>query len=52
MRDTGILGKILCFFNTQKCPTPPKNDDAKANYLYFQAMVNSAINGREIDNND
>lgn len=27
-------------------------EDAKANYLYFQAMVNSAINGREIDNND
>lgn len=27
-------------------------EDAKANYLYFQAMVNTAINGREIDNND
>ena len=27
-------------------------EDAKANYLYFQAVVNSAINGREIDNND
>lgn len=25
MRDTGILGKILCLFNKQKkCPTPPK----------------------------
>lgn len=28
MRDTGILWKILYLFNTQKCPTPPKNDDA------------------------
>lgn len=28
MRDTGILGKILYLFNKQKCPTPPKNDDA------------------------
>ena len=27
-------------------------EDAKANYLYFQAVVNSAINGREIENND
>ena len=27
-------------------------EDAKANHLYFQAVVNSAINGREIDNND
>lgn len=27
-------------------------EDAKANYLYFQSMVNTAINGREIDNND
>lgn len=27
-------------------------EDAKAKYLYFQAVVNSAINGREIDNND
>lgn len=27
-------------------------EDAKANYLYFQAMINATINGREIDNND
>ena len=29
-----------------------KKEDAKANYLYFQAMVNATFNGREIDNND